>query len=49
MYLCYLISNNHASECLGVGVRIGGWEVDGHEYGRDNNVSKSTTAHTKYV
>ncbi|CAM9223101.1 unnamed protein product [Pylaiella littoralis] len=26
-----------ASECAGVGVRIGGWEVDGYLYGRDNN------------
>eukprot|EP00752_Nemacystus_decipiens_P014698 g13091.t1 len=34
--------NNHASECVGVGVRIGGWEVDGHEYGRDNSIYGNT-------
>ncbi|CBN79456.1 FirrV-1-B30 precursor [Ectocarpus siliculosus] len=29
---------NTASDCLGVGVRIGGWEADGHEYGQDNSI-----------
>jgi len=32
---------NTASDCLGVGLRIGGWEVDGYEYGRDHNVSRT--------
>eukprot|EP00903_Cladosiphon_okamuranus_P015283 g14123.t1 len=34
--------NNHASDCLGVAVRIGGWEVDGYEYGQDNNIYGNT-------
>ncbi|CAB1115742.1 unnamed protein product [Ectocarpus sp. CCAP 1310/34] len=33
---------NTASDCLGVGVRIGGWEVDGHKYGQDNSIYENS-------
>ncbi|CAM9939244.1 unnamed protein product [Ectocarpus sp. 6 AP-2014] len=29
---------NVGSECTGAGVRLGGWEVDGHQYGVNNSV-----------
>ncbi|CAN0413449.1 unnamed protein product, partial [Scytosiphon promiscuus] len=29
---------NVGSDCLGAGVRLGGWEVDGHQYGVGNSV-----------
>ena len=30
---------NVATDCLGAGVRVGGEEADGHQYGVDNSVS----------
>lgn len=32
-------SNNAGSDCLGAGVRLGGREVDGFQYGVGNSVS----------
>ena len=34
----YICRYNKASECAGAGVRLGGWEVDGTQYGHSNNV-----------
>lgn len=30
---------NNVSFCEGAGVRLGGWEIDGHQYGQNNSVS----------
>ncbi|CAN0213793.1 unnamed protein product, partial [Hapterophycus canaliculatus] len=38
---------NKAADCLGVGVRVGGWEVDGYEYGQDNSVYGNTFTHAE--
>lgn len=32
---------NRASNCEGAGVRLGGWLVDGHQFGHENNVRLS--------
>ncbi|CAN0370532.1 unnamed protein product [Pylaiella littoralis] len=29
---------NVGSDCVGAGVRLGGWEIDGHQYGVNNSV-----------
>ena len=34
----YFCRYNKASECAGAEVRLGGWEVDGTQYGHSNNV-----------
>ncbi|CAM9649445.1 unnamed protein product [Ectocarpus sp. 4 AP-2014] len=33
-----IFRNNAGSDCLGTGVRLGGWEVDGFQYGVGNSV-----------
>ncbi|CBJ32749.1 FirrV-1-B30 precursor [Ectocarpus siliculosus] len=33
-----IFRNNAGSDCLGAGVRLGGWEVDGFQYGVGNSV-----------
>lgn len=38
---------NRASNCEGAGVRLGGWLVDGHQFGNDNNVRFSKTKSKK--
>lgn len=38
---------NYGSHCVGSGIRLGGWEVDGIAYGRDNEVRRPLTLHTK--
>ena len=30
---------NNVSDCEGAGVRLGGWEKGGHQYGQNNSVS----------
>ncbi|CAM9737957.1 unnamed protein product, partial [Sphacelaria rigidula] len=33
-----IFRNNHGSHCVGAGIRLGGWTVDGVTYGLDNEV-----------
>lgn len=42
-------SNNDMKDCLGVGVRLGGGEVDGHQYGQSNDVRTRTIASIAYL
>ncbi|CAM9780013.1 unnamed protein product, partial [Laminaria digitata] len=36
---------NDVSECEGAGVRLGGWEIDGHQYGQNNSVYGNNIYH----
>ncbi|CAM9513141.1 unnamed protein product, partial [Ascophyllum nodosum] len=36
--------NNQASDCKGAGIRLGGWLVDGYQYGQTNNVYNNDVA-----